>query len=73
MKTQTITLKVEGMHCESCPKLIKMDLEDKSGVMSVKTDLETKLVVIEFDSNKISVDQLINSVKDSGYAAERQL
>ena len=69
MNTQTITLKVPDMHCASCPRLISMDLEDKSGVVSVNANLDTKSVVIEYDIDTITPDELISVIKNSGYTA----
>jgi len=69
MNTKTVTFKVSGMHCPSCPRLIQMDLEDKPGVVAVNASLDTKLVVVEFDPNQNSVDDLIATIKESGYTA----
>lgn len=69
MTTQTTTFKVSDMHCPSCPRLIQMDLEDKPGVVAVNASLDTKLVVVEYDPTSISIPEIINSIKDSGYTA----
>lgn len=69
MNSQTITLKVKDMHCPSCPRLIQQDLEEKPGVVAVNANLETSLVVVEFDQNSISNNELINTIKESGYTA----
>jgi len=69
MNSQTITFKVSDMHCPSCPRLIQLDLEEKPGVVAVNANLETKLVVVEFDPNNISNTELINTIKESGYTA----
>ncbi len=69
MNTNTITFKVNDMHCASCPRLIQMDLEDKPGVIAVNANLETKLVVVEYDPVNLSVLELIQTIKDSGYTA----
>lgn len=69
MNSQTITFKVKDMHCPSCPRLIQQDLEDKPGVVAVNANLETSLVVVEFDQNSISNNELINTIKESGYTA----
>ena len=73
MNTQTITFKVEDMHCPSCPRLITMDLQDKPGVVAVNANLDTKLVVVEYDPTNIFVSELIATIKDSGYTAHEQL
>lgn len=69
MTNQNITLKVIDMHCESCPKLIKMDLLDNGGVIDVTALLESKTVEVNFDSGKISIDKIISIIKESGYTA----
>jgi copper chaperone CopZ len=70
MSTQTITFKVDDMHCPSCPRLIQMDLEDKPGVVAVNASLDTKLVVVEFDPTQVTADDLVGTIKDSGYTAK---
>jgi copper chaperone CopZ len=67
--TQTITFQVNDMHCPSCPRLIQMDLEDHPGVVAASATLETKLVVVEYDPNAVSITDLIQVIKDSGYTA----
>lgn len=69
MTTQTITFKVEDMHCPSCPRLIQMDLEDTQGVIAVNASIETKLVVVEYEPDSVSEQELINTIKESGYTA----
>lgn len=69
MDIQTVTFKVDDMHCPSCPRLITLDLQDKPGVVAVNANLDTKLVVVEYDPNNISVPELVDSIKDSGYTA----
>jgi len=66
---QTITFKVNDMHCSSCPRLIQLDLEDKPGVVTVNANLDTKLVVVEYDQTNISIPELIETIKNSGYTA----
>lgn len=67
--TKMISFKVNDMHCESCPKLIKMDLEETSGVISVEALLQTKTVTVKYDDTFIDIDKLIDVIKNSGYTA----
>lgn len=69
MNTQTITFQVSDMHCPSCPKIIKMDLEDNPGVIMVNSSLESKTVVVQYDPSLINVDKLMEIIKNSGYSA----
>ena len=57
------------MHCDSCPKLIKVTLLEISGVIDVSASLESKTVIVDFDPQKTSVSALINSIKEIGYTA----
>lgn len=68
-KNQTTTFKVPDMHCDSCPKLIKITLLEIEGVNEVSASLDSKTVVVNFDPQKTSTDALINSIKDIGYTA----
>lgn len=66
---QTITFNVGDMHCQSCPKLIQLDLRQKMGVVAASASLDTKLVVVEYDPTVVSPEELISTIKDSGYTA----
>lgn len=70
MNTQTVTFKVADMHCPSCPRLIQLDLQELPGVVAANANLDTKLVVVEFDPASLSIPELVSSIKDSGYIAE---
>ena len=64
-----IDLIVPDMHCDSCPKLIKMALLDINGVIEVSASLEAKTVNVNFDSNLTSTDEIIKAIKEIGYTA----
>ena len=67
--SQTITLQVNDMHCDSCPKLIKMSLSDINGVDSVDASLENKTVKVFFNPSKTSPPLLIKAIEEIGYTA----
>lgn len=50
------TIKINGMHCASCSKIIKMELKDK--VNSISVSHETGQAVIDFDENKIKEEEI---------------
>lgn len=70
MSTKTIRFSVSDMHCESCPKLISLNLKGLKGVKSVSALLATKQVDVEYNSKNISEDKLIESIKEAGYTAK---
>ena len=59
------TLIIKGMHCESCSKIIEMELEGK--VNSSKIDFKSGKAIIDFDENKISEDKIKELIKNLGY------
>lgn len=60
-------LKIEGMHCTSCAMCIDMDLEDLTGVCSCKTSYAKAETEVEYDSEKVSEEQILQTIKKSGY------
>ena len=69
MTKKNITLSVPDMHCDSCPKLIKISLLEIDGVVKVSASLESKTVVVNFDPQKTSTNAIINSIHEIGYTA----
>lgn len=69
MSNQNITLNIPEMHCESCPKLIKITLLEINGIDEVSASLDTKTVVVTFDPKKISIASIISSIDEIGYTA----
>ncbi|MEK6859742.1 MAG: heavy-metal-associated domain-containing protein [Nanoarchaeota archaeon] len=62
-----INLNIKGMHCASCSKLIKSELEDKG----VKANIQdTGKALIEFDDKKISEQQIKDIITELGYKAK---
>ncbi len=65
-----IQLNIDGMHCSSCAMNIDFDLEDVEGVDSSKTSYAKSKCVIEFDDEKVSIEKLIQTIKETGYIAK---
>ncbi len=69
---KSVTLAITGMHCTSCAMNIDGELEDAAGVEIAQTSYAKQESDIVFNSEKISVDEIIkiiNSVDDM-YSAE---
>lgn len=64
---KTIKLQIEGMHCDSCGKVITMDLEALAGIEKVQIDQKAKLAEVVFDENKTNEEEILKTIKDSGY------
>ncbi len=63
------TLTIEGMHCGSCALAIELILKEKEGVSSVKVDYNSKKAEVEFDENKVQLDDLKKEVSRIGFKA----
>lgn len=62
--------KIDGMHCASCAMSIDFDLEDLNGVKSSNTSYAKQESKIEYDENKLSLDDIISQIEKTGYKAE---
>lgn len=65
---RTIKLKITGMHCGSCEKIIEMELRDIPGLKSVKINFQSGEgdVVV---GREVSDDQIVQAVQRAGYGA----
>lgn len=63
MKKEVI--RVEGMSCQHCVSAIKGAL-DKIDVQA-DVDLQGKKVTVEFDENRVQLNQIISAIEDQGY------
>lgn len=70
MAQTTTRLMTSGMHCSSCSMLVDMTLSDLEGVEQSKTDHATGVTVVTYDSDVVSVDQLVDAIRGAGYEAE---
>lgn len=62
-------LKISGMHCTSCAMNIDFDLEDLEGVKSVKTNYAKQESEIEFDEEKVKLEEVFKVIQKLGYQA----
>ncbi|MDP2933756.1 MAG: HAD-IC family P-type ATPase, partial [bacterium] len=62
-----LKLRVEGMHCESCEKIIEMELTEITGVKSAKVDFTAKTAEVVM-ADPANDDQIIKAVARAGYA-----
>jgi len=65
----TVSLDVKGMTCTGCEATIESKVKDISGVTLVEADHVQGKARIEFDADKITVDQLVAAVEAAGYDA----
>ena len=66
---KTATMKVYG-NCDMCKSTIEGSLKKKDGVISKKWDKETKVLTVNYESSKITPEQIGKKVADAGYDNE---
>lgn len=64
---EKVTLNVTGMSCGHCVKAVEGAVGPMEGVNSVKVNLENGTVDVEFDSAKVTLDQIKEAIDDQGY------
>ncbi|MEK3796669.1 copper chaperone CopZ [Peribacillus sp. FSL H8-0477] len=64
---ENVTLNVSGMSCGHCVKAVEENVGKLTGVNSVKVDLASGKVEVAFESEKLSLDTIKETIDDQGY------
>lgn len=67
---ESVTLKVEGMACSHCKMAVEKAISSLEGVRDAKVNLDEKKVDVEYESDKVSVEDIKKAVVESGYSVE---
>ena len=67
--TRTVTIRVEGMHCQNCAASLEKKLKATAGVQAVRVSFEKKEAWVKFDDRTISVAQIREVINSTGYRA----
>ncbi len=65
-----LELKIEGMHCASCSRLIENALLDSAGINSVEVDHDAGTGKVVADLELISKEQIVDLISKEGYQAQ---
>ena len=68
---ETVKYSVPSIHCGHCVRTIEMELADIKGVASVKADLDSKTVVVDF-TPPASKDLVVATLKELNYPPEME-
>ncbi|MDP2683701.1 MAG: heavy metal translocating P-type ATPase [bacterium] len=69
MVNKKIQFDIHGMTCASCVAHIEGDLNKKEGVKNARVNFALEQAEVEYDEEKLSVDDIVATVKKSGYKA----
>jgi Cu+-exporting ATPase len=64
---QTVTIGITGMHCASCASTIEKALSKLDGVSEASVNFAAESVMVRFDSERISHQDLEKAITDAGY------
>jgi Cu+-exporting ATPase len=65
-----VTIPVSGMTCAACSARIQRTLSRTPGVSEANVNLMLKNAVVEFDPATVSPEQLVETIRETGYGAE---
>ena len=57
------------IECNNCVKRIKENIRFVKGVKAINPDLKTKLVTIQYDSEKSTIEDMVKAFAKIGYKA----
>lgn len=64
---EKITLNVQGMSCGHCVKAVEGSVGKLDGVQNVQVQLEAGKVEVAFDSSKVKLEDIKETIDDQGY------
>ena len=65
--------KLTGVGCMKCVAKIEKNISELKGTEKVKVDVNTKIMDISFDEEKISFDEIKNKLEELGYGVEGEV
>ncbi len=69
-EVQAQTFKIKGMHCAACSARVEKAVSSLEGVFKAQVSLAAEKMQVEWDPEKISTDDIISKVQESGYDAQ---
>lgn len=63
----TVTFKIEGMHCDGCAANIQSILERNAGVQKAFASFKDGEARVLYDSDAVTEEQLVAVIEHSGY------
>ncbi|KEK21778.1 copper chaperone CopZ [Bacillus gaemokensis] len=62
-----VILNVQGMTCNHCKMAVTGALQELAGVNSVEVALQAGTVTVEYDEEKVNLEQLKDTIEEQGY------
>lgn len=69
---KTITIAIDGMHCEKCAASVTKKLKATDGVVDAVVNHESKDAKVTYDDAKVTVEKLHEVINSTGYKAKAE-
>lgn len=66
-----VNIPVQGMTCGSCEHHIETEVKRNDGIFEIKADHQKAAAYVKYDSSKISLDEIVTAINESGYKATK--
>ncbi|MBI1869935.1 MAG: heavy-metal-associated domain-containing protein [Chlamydiae bacterium] len=66
-----VSIPVKGMSCFTCEIAIQQAVKKLPGIRNVKASASDGIVLVSYDTEKTSLDEVINAINETGYKAEK--
>jgi copper chaperone CopZ len=63
------TFSVPDMHCSNCAMKLESIEDDFDGIEEIIASYHKQLMVVKFDEEKVSAEQIVAAAKKKGYQA----
>ncbi|MDZ7672911.1 MAG: heavy metal translocating P-type ATPase [Halanaerobiales bacterium] len=70
--TENLTLKIEGMSCAACSQAVEKALKKTEGISEANVNLPAEKAYIKYDPIKLTLEDIVKVVQNSGYDVERK-
>jgi P-type Cu+ transporter len=68
---QKLQLPIIDMHCSSCAITIEKEVNKLPGIKSTIINYVTETAYVDYDGNRVEVDDIVNAIKSAGYKTGR--
>lgn len=67
MSYQKAKFKVVGMYCTTCKPIVEKQLKGEQAIKMIDIDFMTDSVIVEYNPDMITKEEIKNRLEDSGY------
>jgi copper chaperone len=66
-----VILNVPAISCEHCKTTIEGAVNQLDGVSKAEVDIDRRTVVVDFDENQVTLQEIVDAMDEVGYEVAR--